>query len=40
MSIAATVCEQSGEFAGFEKVTVKDVDDFYSDRVNQPISLE
>ncbi len=40
MSMAIAVCEQSGKFSGFEKVTVKDLDEFYSDRMNQPILLE
>lgn len=40
---AATVvviCDSANDFDGFEKVTTKDLTDFYSDRVNQPIGIE
>jgi hypothetical protein len=40
VAMAVVVCQQSGEFSGFEKVTVKDLDEFYSDPVNQPILLD
>jgi hypothetical protein len=39
-TMVSFVCQQSKEFDGFEKITVKDLDEFYSDRVNQPIPLE
>ena len=37
---AVDVCGQVSEFAGFEKITTKDLDDFYSEPVNQPMVLE
>jgi hypothetical protein len=37
---ATIVCNKASEFAGFEKITIKDLDDFYSDPVNQFILLE
>jgi hypothetical protein len=37
---ATIVCNKANEFEGFEKITTKDLDDFYSDPVNQPILLE
>jgi hypothetical protein len=37
---ATIVCNKASEFEGFEKITIKDLDDFYSDPVNQFILLE
>jgi hypothetical protein len=37
---ALYVCEQTSDYGGYEKITTKDLDDFYSDPVNQPIVLE
>ncbi len=34
------VCSQQSETADYDKVTVKDLDDFYSDPVNQIIVLD
>jgi hypothetical protein len=34
------ICDAANDFYGFEKITTKDFDDFYSDRVNQFILLE
>jgi len=39
MSAAISVCQQTSDFVGFEKITTKDLDDFYSDPMNQPILL-
>lgn len=36
----ANVCIASGDTAGYEKVTIKDLDNFYSDPINQPMLLE
>jgi hypothetical protein len=40
VSIVATMCDAAKDFTDFDKVTTKDLDGFYSDRVNQPILLE
>jgi hypothetical protein len=40
MDSALLVCMLASSFDGFEKITTKDLDDFYSDPVNQPIVLE
>jgi hypothetical protein len=40
MDSALLVCMLTSSFDGFEKITTKDLDDFYSDPVNQPIVLE
>jgi hypothetical protein len=37
---AIGICDAANDFDGFEKITTKDLDDFYSDRVNQPIMVE
>jgi hypothetical protein len=34
------ICDSANDFAGFETVTTKDLTDFYSDRVNQPVAVE
>lgn len=39
-AVAVSVCDKTHDFEGFEKVTTRDVDEFYSDPVNQPIVLE
>ena len=38
--MAVNVCSTVSDTAGYDKVTVKDLDDFYSDPVNQPIVTE
>jgi hypothetical protein len=40
MVVAIGICTHTSDFAGFEKITTKDLDDFYSDPVNQAILLE
>jgi len=40
MDSALLLCLLSSSFKGFEKITIKDLDDFYSDPIDQPISLE
>jgi uncharacterized protein with NRDE domain len=37
---AIGICDAANDFDGFEKITTKELDDFYSDRVNQPIMVE
>ena len=37
---AIGICDAANDFDGFEKVTTNDLTDFYSDRVNQPITVE
>lgn len=39
-SAAIFACSKTADSSGFEKVTAKDLDDFYSDPINQPIPLE
>ena len=34
------ICDSVKDFSGFEKVTTRDLDGFYSDPLNQPILLE
>jgi hypothetical protein len=36
----AYVCSQTGDYGDYEKITTRDLDDFYSDPVNQPMVLE
>ncbi len=40
MNAVIGVCGQVSDFAGFEKITPKDLDDFYSDPINQFIVLD
>ena len=40
MTAAINACNDAGDYSGFEKVTVKDLDEFYSDPVNQPMLIE
>ena len=40
MSEIAFMCSEVSDTADYDKVTVKDVDEFYSDPVNQPMVLE
>jgi hypothetical protein len=40
LKMAMLACEIAENFNGFDKVTVKDLDEFYSDPVNQPMLLE
>jgi hypothetical protein len=37
---AAVLCDAIKDFSGFDKLTTKDLDKFYSEPVNQPILLE
>lgn len=34
------VCMAAEDLADFDKVTVKDLDDFYSNRINQPMTID
>lgn len=36
----AYVCSQTSDYGDYEKITAKDLDDFYSDPLNQPMVLE
>ena len=38
--VAVGVCTQTSDFADFEKIATKDLDDFYSNPLNHPIMLE
>jgi hypothetical protein len=40
MVMAIGICDAANDFDGFEKITTKDLDDFYLDRMNQPVLLE